>query len=149
MSLWPSRKSPSASHFSSLVALAGVTGAAVFGACVPHRDYTPAQIEKLDKLDEVMDVQATIADPQFKKIGQSSYTDADWNAFADLANRLQVTTRKIHQFSKGPEFDRLADQLHAKAEKLAAVASARDAAGASETLSAMKSTCKECHSKFR
>ena len=118
-------------------------------ACVPHRDLQPDQIEKLDKLDDVMDVQATVADPQFKKVGQASYTDEDWVAFADVANRLQVTTKKIHQFSKGPEFDKLADDLHAKAEQLGAAAAAKDAKAASDTLASMKATCKACHSKFK
>ena len=118
-------------------------------ACVPHRDLPPDQIEKLDKLDDVMDVQATVADPQFKKIGQASYADEDWAAFTDVANRLQVTTKKIHQFSKGPEFDKLADELHAKAEQLGAAASAKDANAAADTLASMKATCKACHSKFK
>lgn len=133
-----------------LRSLASASVLALFAAaCVPHRDLPPDQIEKLDKLDQVMDVQATVADPQFKKIGQSSYTDEDWNAFADMANRLQVTSHKILQFSKGPEFDQLANQLHAHAEKLGQVTTAKDAAGASDTLATIKATCKECHSKFK
>jgi len=118
-------------------------------ACVPHRDLPPDQIEKLDKLDDVMDVQATVADPQFKKIGQPAYTDEDWAAFADMSSRLQVTSKKIHQFTKGPEFDKLADDLHAKAEQLGTAASAKDAKAASDTLEGMKATCKACHSKFK
>jgi hypothetical protein len=118
-------------------------------ACVPHRDYSPAQIEHLTKLDEVMDVQATVADPQFKKVGQPSYSDADWAAFADMGGRLQVTSLKIHQFSKGPEFDQLADRLHAGAEALSAAASAKNAASASTTLGEIKVTCKTCHAKFK
>jgi hypothetical protein len=118
-------------------------------ACVPHRDLPPDQIEKLDKLDDVMDVQATVADPQFKKIGQAAYTDEDWAAFADMSSRLQVTSKKIHQFTKGPEFDKFADDLHAKAEQLGTAASAKDAKAASDTLEGMKATCKACHSKFK
>ena len=121
----------------------------VASACVPHRDLPPDQIEKLTKLDDVMDVQATVADPQFKKMDETAYTDADWAAFADMGNRIQVTSTKIHQFSKGPEFDQLADRLHAGAEALSAAASAKDAAKASSTLASMKATCKECHSKFK
>jgi cytochrome c556 len=118
-------------------------------ACVPHRDLPPDQIEKLDKLDKVMDVQATIADPQFKKVGQASYTDEDWAAFADVANRLQATSKKSHQFSKGPEFDKFADELHGKAEQLGAAATAKDAKAASDTLASIKATCKACHSQFK
>lgn len=120
----------------------------VFG-CVPHRDLPPDQIEKLDKLDQVMDVQATVADPQFGKVGQATYTDEDWKAFADVAARIQVTSKKIPQFTKGPEFDKLADQLHTKAMDLDKAVQAKDAKAASDTLAAMKATCKECHSKFK
>ena len=120
-----------------------------FIACVPHRDLPPDQIEKLDKLDEVMDVQATVADPQWGKIGQDSYSDADWAAFADMSTRIQSTSRKIHQFSKGPQFDQLAEDLHSKAEKLGAAAAAKDVKTTSDTLASMKATCKECHSKFK
>ena len=46
-------------------------------ACSPPKLSTPlADIPKLATLDEVMDNQATVADPQWKKIGQSSYTEA-------------------------------------------------------------------------
>ncbi len=121
----------------------------VAAACVPHRDLPPDEIEKLDKLDKVMDVQATIADPQFKKAGQASYTDADWAAFADVATRLQVTSKKAHQFTQGPEFDKLADALHDKAGALGQAASAKDAKAASDALVSIKATCKECHSKFK
>ena len=121
----------------------------LLGACVPKRDLPPDQIQKLAKLDEVMDVQATIADPQFKKIDQTAYTDEDWAAFADMGSRLQATSTKIKEFSKGPDFDRLAAQLNAKASELSTAAGAKDAPGASRALGATKATCKECHSKFK
>jgi hypothetical protein len=121
----------------------------IASACVPHRDLPPDQIDKLGALDDVMDVQATVADPQFKKAGQETYAEADWTAFADVGNRIQATSRKIHQFSKGPEFDAFADRLHGNAESLSKAAAAKDAKGASEALVAMKTTCKECHAKFK
>ncbi len=117
--------------------------------CVPHRDLPPAQIETLTKLSDVMDVQATISDPQFKKAGQASYTAEDWAAFADMGNRLQVTSRKAHQFTTGPGFDKLADQLNQQAAALSAAAEKKDAGTASGTLTAIKATCKECHHKYR
>ncbi len=123
--------------------------AVVLSACVPHSDLPADQIEKLGKLAEVMDVQATISDPQFKKIDAESYADADWAAFADMASRLQVTSKKIHEFSKGPEFDKLADDLHAQAEALGKTAAAKDAKATSAGLASIKATCKACHSKFK
>lgn len=118
-------------------------------ACVPKRDLPPDEIQKLTELKHVMHVQATIADPQFKKIGESSYTDQDWAAFADVGSRLQVTSKKAKDFSKGPEFDALADQLNAKAQALEAAATAKDARAAEGALSEIKATCKTCHSKFK
>jgi hypothetical protein len=118
-------------------------------ACVPKRDLPPDQIEKLGQLSDVMDVQATVADPQFSKIGKTSFTDDDWAAFADLATRLRATTKKSKEFSKGPEFDDFVDRLGTKAEALATAASAKDASRASSVLTEMKATCKGCHVKFR
>jgi hypothetical protein len=128
-----------------------VLGAAlvVSASCVPKRDLPPDEIQRLSRLDHVMHVQATIADPQFKKIGRRTYADEDWAAFSDVGRRLQVTSTKIKEFSKGPGFDTLADRLHANAEELAAAAEAKDAALASDALSKIKLTCKTCHSEFR
>lgn len=118
-------------------------------ACVPKRDLPPDQIEKLRSLDDVMDVQATVSDPQFGKIGKSALTEEDWTALADMAARLRVTSKKSKEFSKGPEFDAFADQLGAKAEALATAASAKDTAAASTSLTEVKATCKGCHAKFK
>jgi cytochrome c556 len=121
----------------------------VAAACVPKRDLPPDEIRKLTELKHVMHVQATIADPQFKKIGEASYTDRDWAAFADVGSRLQVTSKKAKDFSKGPEFDALADQLNTKAQALEAAAAAKDTRAAEGALAQLKATCKTCHSKFK
>lgn len=118
-------------------------------ACVPHRDVPANDIPKLTALKDVMDVQATVADPQMSKAGQASYTDADWAAFADVATRIQATSTKAKDFSKGPEFDQLADRLNGTAVALGKATEAKDAAGASKALGDMKATCKECHKKFK
>jgi len=117
--------------------------------CVPHRDVAVAEVPKLLKLDEVMDVQSTVADPQFKKIGRPSYGDADWAAFADVGARIQATSLHFKDFSKGPDFDALAMQLNAHARELADAANAKDAAAASKALAEMKDTCKTCHKRFK
>jgi cytochrome c556 len=119
-------------------------------ACGPPIKNTPIEeIPKLQSLTDVMDNQATTADPQFKKIGEATYTDADYTAFNDASRRIGATSLKIKDFSKGPEFDGLADRLHEKAEALGKAATAKDAAASSAALTEMKATCKECHSKFR
>ena len=96
-----------------------------------------------------MDVQATVADPQMSKAGQASYTDADFAAFADVATRIQATSTKAKDFSKGPEFDQLADRLNGTAIALGKATETKDAAAASKALGDMKATCKECHKKFK
>jgi hypothetical protein len=117
--------------------------------CYPHRDLAADQIPSLSKLEVVMDVQATVADPLFKKIGQPSYTDADWAAFTDASNRLQVSSTHLKDFNKGDEFDALAMLLNSHAKELGTAASAKDAAASSKALADMKDTCKTCHKKFK
>jgi len=142
MSLLPARRS------SLFFALSLASAAAA--ACVPHRDVPAADVPKLTSLSDLMDVQATVADKEFSKIGDhAKYTDADYVAFSDVSTRLLATSTKAKEFSKGPGFDKLADQLHDRAEKLGAAAGAKDAKGSSDALAAVKATCKECHSKFK
>lgn len=119
-------------------------------SCGPPKMSTPvADIPKLTSLEAVMDNQATTADPQFGKIGKATYSDADYADFATTADRIDATSLKTKDFSKGPEFDALAMRLNEKAKALGTAAKAKDAAGSSKALQEMKGTCKECHSKFR
>lgn len=119
-------------------------------ACAPHLDVPASEVPALGSLEDVMKVQATVADPQFKKIGdEQSYEQKDFDAFADLSTRIQATSTRAKNFSKGPGFDQLADQLHDRAAKLGTAAAAKNGKDASTELAAMKATCKECHSKFR
>ncbi len=117
--------------------------------CVKEQHTPVADIAKLTSLDDVMDNQATAMDPQFKKIGGAKFEDADFAAFADAAVRLDATSTKIKDFSKGPDFDALAMKLNGKAKALGAAAAAKDTAAANAALGDMKATCKECHGKFR
>jgi hypothetical protein len=126
------------------------TAAAALAACgPPHRDVPAGEVPKLTSLEHVMDVQATIADPQMKKAGAASYTDEDYAAFTEVSNRIQATSTKAKDFSKGPDFDKLADRLHETAVALGKAAGAKDQKASSDSLAAMKATCKECHSKFK
>lgn len=119
-------------------------------ACGPPVLNTPvAEIPKLATLTEVMDNQATTADPLFKRRGEASFSDADHAAFAQAAERLTATSERTKGFSKGPDFDALATKLGATADALGKAAAAKDAAAVNAALGDMKATCKECHSKFR
>ena len=106
------------------------------------------QIPSLPTLEDVMRVQATYADPQFKKIG-STFTDADWAELSELGTRLQATSTKTKAFTRGPGFDKLADQMNAQAAALGAAATAKDSAGANKSLEDLKTTCRSCHKEYR
>jgi cytochrome c556 len=124
-----------------------VAGAA---ACGPPMKQTPVEeIPKLTKLDDVMDNQATAMDPLFKKIGQTSFNDEEWAALTAAATRVQATSLKIKDFTKGAEFDALAMKLNQGATELSSSYATKDAASANKALEGMKVTCKECHKKFR
>jgi hypothetical protein len=130
-----------------VLALVVVAGAA---ACGPPIKNTPVEeIPKLTKLDDVMDNQATVMDPLFKKIGASSFNDEDWAALTAAGTKVQATSLKIKDFSKGAEFDALAMKLNQYATDLSNSYASKDAMAANTALSNMKATCKECHKKFR
>jgi len=129
--------------------LAVLAGSALV-ACGPPVKNTPVEeIPKLTKLTDVMDNQATAMDPLFKKIGQTTFTDADWAAITAAAARVQATSLKIKDFSKGAEFDALAMKLNQQATELSNSYASKDAAAANTALGNMKATCKECHKKYR
>lgn len=132
---------------SLFIALAA--GALASAACVPTVRTPLEEIPKLKTLSEVMHNQATAVDPLWGKAGSESFTDADYATFADVSKRISVTSLKIKDFTKGPEFDAIAVRLHDKAEALGAAAAAKDVGGVSTALKDMKATCKDCHSQFR
>lgn len=118
-------------------------------SCVP-KNYTPVeQVPSLGSLKEVMDVQATAADPQFKKIDTAAFSEEDWSQLKELAKKIDATSKRAKAFSKGADFDALADRLNENASALGKAADAKDTPGASAALTSMKATCKDCHTKFR
>jgi hypothetical protein len=124
--------------------------AALLAACAPSHRYTDAEVATAPQLKDIMWSQAQLTDPQWKKIGRSSYTDADYAYFADVGRRLELTTARIRKdFSRGPAFDQLAGTLSEHAAELSQAGTARDAAKASSALAALRQTCRTCHAKFR
>ncbi len=130
--------------------LAAASLAASLAACAPPKNYTPVdQIPQITDLEAVMDVQATTADPQFRKMDQASYSPAELASLDETARRIDAASRRTKAFSKGPAFDALADRLGAHAVELGRAANAGDVAGVHAALAAMKATCKQCHHEFR
>jgi cytochrome c556 len=119
-------------------------------SCGPPKNYTPvAEIPGIKTLSELMDAQATAADPQFGKAEQASFTDAEYTELAAAGAKLDATSKHIKDFTKGADFDALAAKLNGNANALSTAAAGKDAAGARAALTAMKATCKECHAKYR
>jgi len=138
------------SHLSPLPLVLALPLSLAAISCGPPVKNTPlGEIPKLTSLAEVMDNQATVADPQFAKREQATFTDADYTAFGEMSERLKATSLKTKDFSKGADFDALAMKLNGLAEALGKAAAAKDAAASGQALKDMKATCKECHSKFR
>ena len=133
-----------------LASALALSAASALAACGPPVKNTPmADIPKIATLAEVMDNQATVADPQFAKRDQATFTDADYAGFTEMSQRISALSTKIKDFTKGPEFNAFADKLHEHAEALGKAAEAKDAAKSGAILKDMKATCKECHSKFK
>jgi hypothetical protein len=133
-----------------LLAVAVLSLFASLSACgAPVLQASASEIRALPDLEHVMDASATTADPQFKKIGAASYTDADWASFAETSARLDAVGERAKSFTKGPEFDKLADQLRAQAAELGRTASAKDVAATSGAIAAIRQTCRTCHSAFK
>jgi hypothetical protein len=132
-------------------ALAGlvVVLAAAFGCGPPVKNTPIAEIPKIAKLSEVMDNQATVMDPLFKKLGQNQFSDEEWAAITEAGARVQATSLKIKDFSKGAEFDAIAMKLNQYATDLTNSYANKNVAAANDALAQMKATCKECHKKFR
>jgi cytochrome c556 len=119
-------------------------------ACGPPVMNTPVEeVPKLTRLEDVMANQSTVMDPLFKRMDEPSFTDDDWAAFTAASTKVQATSLKIKDFSKGPEFDALAVKLNASAAALGNSYAAKDLNSARQALHDMKATCKECHKKFR
>lgn len=126
-----------------------ISAGAIALGCAP-KNYTPVEgIPTLAKLEEVMDVMATSADPQFAKREQPAFSDQEFAAMHETAQKIGAASKRTKDFSKGKDFDALADRLNGEAAALDKAAEAKDAPKTREALSAMKATCKECHSRFR
>ena len=119
---------------------------------VPVRDYTVEQIGVVEKLDELMHVQATVADPRFKlaaaRAGQD-LTDEEWGQFADMGTRLTATVRRIAKFSKGADFDRWNAQLGDQAARLRRLVRERQRDASLQLVGEMRKTCADCHRQFK
>jgi hypothetical protein len=125
----------------------------VLAACAPpKRDFDAEQIAKVQDLEELMYVQATVADPRFRLARDrkpEELTDADFAAFLDLGTRLQLTSRRLAEWARSRGFEEYAKEQGTKAADVAALAKARDGAGVLRAVLSVRDTCAACHGEFR
>jgi cytochrome c556 len=128
-------------------------GVAVVG-CLPKpkQEYTNDQLKQVDSLEEVMRVQAATMDPQFSKIGNTKFSDADYTALVSAGQRIQTSAEVVrtkHSAKRPPSFAAFAEQLGKYAGELTAAAEAKDASRSSAALQQMRDTCRACHKEHR
>jgi cytochrome c556 len=126
---------------------------ALVGACSPpQRDYEEEQILQVKDLEELMYVQATVADRRFRlarRVDPQAMTQAQFAEFEDMGHRLGVTARVLPKFSKGPGFDAYVEQLAARSRELERAAKARDGKAVVDLAGQVKQVCAACHDEFR
>lgn len=131
----------------------GLAALLIGAACAaPTRDFDAEQIRAVVDFEELMYVNATVADPRFKLAAElegSVPTDAQWEEFADMAKRLQATSRQGLTFGKGDGFDAYFEQLIGQAEELGRAVEAREAEKTFDLAFDIKSTCRDCHKDYR
>ncbi len=123
----------------------------VLSCAAPSRDYTPDQIASETDFEELMYVQATVADPRFKLakgLDAGKMSENDFEQFLDMGTRLQLTAKRIGEISK-KDFAGLDKQLGAEAAMLAKFARALDGPNALKAVRSIKKTCAACHAEYR
>ena len=122
-------------------------------ACsTPHRDYNADKIAAVKDLDELMHVQRTVADPRFKmarKLSGKELSGNDFEAFIDMGRRLQLTAKRLPEFSQGDGWNGFAKQLGDQASKLEGYARSGEGTNTTQTALAIKKTCAACHGEYR
>ncbi len=125
----------------------------VICACVPapKKAYTPAEVDSITTLTELMRVQAHRADPLFALRDRTSFSDTQLDRLTQLAEIIEATAEKSASFAGDFDsgFAKLSNQLGRHATALGKAASARDVTAAAAALTSMHDTCKACHSSYR
>ncbi len=124
---------------------------AVVACSVPHRDYSIDQIRAVEDLEELMDVQATVADPCFdlvEDLADQELSDAHWSRFQDMGTRLQATAARAVEFTMGKDYDRWNDDMSRHAAALVQSAAKRDKAGSFADIKAIQKSCRDCHDQY-
>jgi len=123
----------------------------ILACSAPKRGYSVDQIAAVEDLEELMYVQATVADPRFrlaKGLEADAVTDAQFAEFADMGKRLGATTKVLPRFSMGKGFKKYAQRMAEQSAELERLALAKDGKAAAVALG-IKKTCAACHDDYR
>lgn len=135
------------------MALTGAVLTALLAACSPpERDYEEERILQVKDLEELMYVQATVADRRFRlarRVDPQKMTAAQFAEFEDMGRRLHASAQVLPKFSKGPGFDAYTKQLDARSRELERAAKARDGKAVVDLAGQVKQVCAACHDEFR
>lgn len=118
----------------------------------PTRDYDVEQIRATTELEELMWVQATIADPMFELASELSPGDlgeTQRGAFLDMAVRLQASAEVLATLSGLEDFKAYARQMGERAALVEQSVDMQDDAAVLEGTLAIKASCAACHDDFR
>ena len=124
----------------------------ILACAAPKRDYGVDKISNVDDLEELMYVQATVADKRLrlaKRLDPDFVSVEQFAQFADMGKRLAATAKRLPRFSKGENFDRFASELGRKSAQLEEFANARDGRGTVQTALSIEKTCAACHDEYR
>jgi len=118
----------------------------------PTRDYDVEQIRATTDLEELMYVQATVADPMFEVAEATAAADVDEDQrarFLDMAVRLQACAEVLETMSRLPDFQAYARELGEHAAAVEQAVDMGDMDAVLESTLAVRSTCAACHDDFR
>lgn len=124
-------------------------------ACVPapKKAYSPAEVQGLDDITEVMRVNAHTMDPLFAMEDQAQFDDATFARFTEASATIRSTGAALQKpaiaksFPEG--FVTFARTLETEAGKLGTAAEARDGAAAGAAIRGIHQTCRGCHDEMR
>ena len=120
------------------------------GCGVPIRNLEKEEVSQVDNLKEMMWFLNTVNKEGFAiaaGTGPGDLSEEDFLVLAEAGRRTTWAARRLSEptLSQGTEFDRLAAELHAKADILNNEARLREGEAAIKAGRALQQTCAACH----
>ena len=136
-----------------LVVVALIVSAAAACVPAPKKAYSPAEIQGLEDISEVMRVNAHTMDPLFAMEDQASFDDATFARFTEASATIRATGAALQKPSIAKSFPdgfvTFARTLETEAGKLGTAAEAKDGSAAGAAIRGIHQTCRGCHDEMR